>query len=70
MIKRLKEKYPDEVDIQHTNKDGSIVAHIPIEWMRILPVKKVGDEQRARYRERAYRVFHGSDTEIDAEIED
>lgn len=46
-ILRLKEKYPAEVDIRHTNDDGSILVHIPAEWFRIKPKKKVNltDEQ-------------------------
>ena len=54
MITRLKERYPDEVDIRHVNKDGSIVAHIPFEWMRIVPKRKdtMTDEQRELARER------------------
>lgn len=38
---RLKEKYPDEVDIRHVNDDGSLIAHIPASWFKIKPKKKV-----------------------------
>lgn len=41
-IQRLKELYPNEVDIQYKNSDGSILAHIPYEWLRIRPKKKNG----------------------------
>lgn len=41
-IRRLKELYPDEVDIRYENADGSILVHIPYEWMRIRPKKKNG----------------------------
>ena len=41
MIRRLKDKYPDDVEIRHTNADGSIVAHLPSSWMRIIPKRKV-----------------------------
>lgn len=40
MCKRLQRKYPDQVEIDHINKDGSMVVHIPFEWMRIVPKKK------------------------------
>ena len=30
MINRLKCKYPDEVEIRHVNKDGSLTARIPL----------------------------------------
>lgn len=45
-IKKLKEKYPDEVDIVAENYDGSIVAHIPTKWVKISPPRKISDEQR------------------------
>ncbi|NBH77089.1 hypothetical protein D3Z52_02590 [Clostridiaceae bacterium] len=39
-IQRLHEQYPDEVDIRCVNKDGSILAYVPVEWLRIRPKKK------------------------------
>ena len=38
---RLKEEYPDEVDIRHLNDDGSLIVHIPASWFKIKPKKKV-----------------------------
>lgn len=38
---RLKEKFPNEVDIRHVNEDGSMVVHIPASWFKIKPKKKV-----------------------------
>ena len=54
MVKRLKEKYPDRVVIKHVNKDGSIHAYMPFEWMRIIPKKKsnLSAEERAAISER------------------
>lgn len=40
-IYRLKELYPDDVDIRHINDDGSLIANIPASWMKIKPKKKV-----------------------------
>lgn len=40
-IHKLKNEYPDEVDIRHINDDGSLVAHIPASWIRVKPKKKV-----------------------------
>ena len=34
-ISKLAEQYPDEVQICHTNSDGSIVAHIPVKYVRL-----------------------------------
>ena len=42
MVKRLKAKYPEEVEIRITNPDGSVVARFPFAWMRIVPKRKTG----------------------------
>lgn len=34
-IRKLAEKYPDKVQITAENKDGSIVAHIPVKAIKI-----------------------------------
>lgn len=34
-VKRLAEKHPKEVKIIHTNKDGSIVAKLPLSAIKI-----------------------------------
>lgn len=57
MVKRLKAKYPDSVEIRHTNPDGSMVVRMPFEWMRVVPKKQVNltDEQRQAIGERLSR---------------
>lgn len=52
-IKELAEKYPDKCEILTENKDGSLYAHIPVEWVRINPGMNLTDEQKA---ERAKRL--------------
>lgn len=52
-IKELAEKYPDKCEILAENKDGSLYAHIPVEWVRINPRMNLTDEQKA---ERAKRL--------------
>ena len=58
MIRRLKEKHPDEVEIVVENEDGSILAHLPYSWMRIVPKKKMelSEERRAETAERLRRA--------------
>ena len=58
MVHRLKEKHPDEVQIMHTNKDGSMVARFPAAWMRIRAKRTVvmTDAQRAAAAARMERV--------------
>ena len=52
-IKKLAEKYPDEVEIVAENKDGSIVAHIPTRYIKISSNKiEMSDEKREALRER------------------
>lgn len=48
MLKKLKEKRPDEVNIIKINDDGSMIAHLPFKWMSIKPkvVRNYTDEQR------------------------
>lgn len=51
MVKRLKAKYPEEVEIRITNPDGSMVARLPFSWMRIVPKKSISEMHRARLSE-------------------
>lgn len=57
-IKKLSEKYPEEVKITHTNEDGSIVAHIPTRWIRINPSKKMSEEQKENLAEMGRRALN------------
>lgn len=41
LIYRLKEQYPEEVEINHVNDDGPLIATIPSTWVKIRPKKKV-----------------------------
>ena len=34
-IRKLAKRFPDECQITHENQDGSIVAHIPVKWIKI-----------------------------------
>lgn len=54
MVKRLKAARPGEVDIRHTNPDGSMVVRMPFDWMRVVPKKRdtLTDEQRQERRKR------------------
>ena len=56
-IKRLAKKYPDECQIIAENSDGSIFAHIPVEWVYINPKVKMDltDAERERRAEQLSR---------------
>ena len=49
---RLKEERPDEVTHVIENKDGSMVCHVPVRWIRVSPPRKVSEEQREAARQR------------------
>lgn len=50
-INKYAKNYPKEVQIITENKDGSIVAHIPVKWFKVSPPRRISDEQRERLRD-------------------
>lgn len=53
-IIKLAEQFPNEVQIRHVNKDGSIIAHIPVSYIKINRSKiELTEEQK---KERAERL--------------
>lgn len=54
-IKKLKEAYPDDIDIRDINPNGSMVVHMPAKWLKFPkpPIKRAfTDEQRQATSER------------------
>lgn len=54
-LNALKNQYPDDVIIEHINRDGSICAKVPYNWFRFVkPVTKrnMTEEQRKAASER------------------
>lgn len=51
-LKRYAETHDDEVRIIDENEDGSIVAHVPVKWVKVRPPRKVSEEQKAKAAER------------------
>ena len=58
MITRLNARYPNEVEIMATNQDGSIFAHVPVDYVVIRKPKQMNytDEQRAELSERMKKM--------------
>lgn len=54
-ILALKNKHPDLIEIKTINKDGSVVAKIPLSFLKISPPRTLSmtDEQKEAQRERA-----------------
>lgn len=51
-ISKLMDENPESVELLAKNEDGSILCHIPKEWVKIQPPRRLSDEQRANARER------------------
>lgn len=47
-------KYPDQVKVIQVNEDGSMLVHIPKNWLKLSPPKKMNltDEQRRKIGDR------------------
>lgn len=54
---RLADKNPDEVEIIALNEDGSLFAHVPVRYIKIVPPKKMSEEQREAASERFKQMW-------------
>jgi len=57
-IRKLAQSHPEECEIVAENKDGSICAHIPVEWVKIIRPRDLSDKEKERLAEHARNVFH------------
>ena len=57
-LKRLAEQYPDEVQIDDINKDGTVFAHAPLKWVNIKKPRQVemSDERKDMLRMRLQNI--------------
>lgn len=55
-ILELSKEHPEECEIVHTNKDGSIVAHFPCSYLHIYRPRELSEETKEKYRENLKRV--------------
>ena len=56
-LMRYAESKPDEVKVMAVNKDGSAFFHVPINYIKISPPRKVSDEQRKAAGERFRKMW-------------
>lgn len=49
-IVRLAQEKPEDVQIIAENEDGSILAHVPIKYVKISPPRQISEEDRERLR--------------------
>lgn len=54
---RLAERNPDEVKIVVENKDGSLFAHIPVNYIKISPPRQISEEQKEAASERFRQMW-------------
>lgn len=54
---KLAEKNPNEVKILVENKDGTLFAHIPVNYIKISPPRQVSEEQREAASERFKQMW-------------
>ena len=58
-VKRLADKFPEEVEIVKENKDGTLLAHIPLNYIKINRASRdLTEEEREELAERARNNFH------------
>lgn len=55
-IRKLAKSHPGKCSIRDENEDGTIVAHIPVSWIKFNPEKELSEEERERLRARASEI--------------
>ena len=66
-LMRYADERPDEVKLMAENNDGSAFFHIPINYIKISPPRKVSDEQRKAAGERFKKMWEEKKGENDSE---
>lgn len=51
-LNKLAKEYPDEVKIDKVNEDGTVLAHIPLKYLRITRPRELTEEEKQKARER------------------
>lgn len=59
-VRKLAKEYPEEVQIVAENPDGSIVAHFPSKWVKIMAPSKnrseMSEEKKQELREQIKKI--------------
>lgn len=56
-LMRYAQERPDEVKVMAVNRDGSAFFHIPINYIKVSPPRKVSEEQREAAGERFRKMW-------------
>ncbi len=57
-LRKLAERFPDQVTIDAENEEGSVFGHVPAAWLRIRPPRSatMSEEEREAVRERLFKA--------------
>ena len=62
-IKKLAAERPEDCEILAENTDGTLLAHIPVEWVKIIPPRQLSEEEKQKRAEAMRRnVFQKGNT--------
>lgn len=56
-LMRYLESHPEEVKLIAENKDDSALFHVPVNWIKCGPLRKVSEEQKAAAGERLRQMW-------------
>lgn len=56
-LMRYAETHPDKVKIIAENKDGSALFHVPVNWIKCSPPRKISEEQKEAAAERFRQMW-------------
>lgn len=59
-VEKLAKDHPDEVQIVYRNKDGSIVAHVPVSYVKVSRPRELTEEQKQKAGERLKQMRNNS----------
>ena len=56
-VRKIAKERPDECQIDVENSDGSLVAHIPVKWIKINPSKIMTEEEKEIAKQRGREMY-------------
>ena len=65
-VRKLAKSKPDKCQIRDENEGGTIVAHIPVSWIKINPERELSDTQLAELKASAQKNFHSDRARMSA----
>lgn len=61
-LMRYAESHPEEVKLIAENKDGSALFHVPVNWIKCSPPRKLSEEQKEAAAERFRQMWEDRKT--------